>query len=58
MALLDPNQPEELFRAFADYEKHAVAQFDPNRREELFREFAEYEKHHRVTIAFHDVDTQ
>jgi uncharacterized protein len=47
-AQLDPNQREELFRAFADYEK----------REELFQAFADYEKQHQTIVAFHDTADQ
>jgi hypothetical protein len=54
----DPNQHEELFRAFADYEKHVVARRNSTQREELFRRFVDYEKLHRVVVAFHYADVQ
>jgi uncharacterized protein len=55
---LDPNPQEGLFRAFADYEKHVVAQRNSTQREELFRAFADYEKLRRVVVALHDADVQ
>jgi uncharacterized protein len=58
VAQLAPNQHEELFRAFVDYQKHAAAELDPNHREELFRAFANYEKLHREVVALRDANVQ